>query len=366
MDQYQIINLNREADYWDDFYELPERVYCNDENYTRPNKDKNVHEVKRLISNNSLPLLIIKNDKVVARLIALESERLVQIDSEKLGMIAFFEAFNDQEAVNLLFDEAVKWFQQQSISNVIGPINGDTWHRYRFVTEFKSRPFFLSEPYNPGYYPELWENYGFSKLAGYYSKFIPDVEPVMPKMKKFYERTLRNGFSYRPINMGDFENELRIIYRISRDSFANNFLYKEIDESEFLSLYDGAKGIVKPELIWFCLDKEQEPCGFAFAIPDYGEALRQMRGKKTFWAKLKFLFHARKVDTVNLKSIGTLSQCRNNGVGPGLTYKVYEAAQQIGINKINMCLIHDDNVSGKLDGSHGEILRRYAIYSKET
>ena len=365
MSEFSIKCLHDNAECFQDFLALPERVYNNDFNYTKEDFEKTSAEISRFKKELCLPLVIFKDNSVVARLCAIiPEEPLKGFENKKVGMIGYFESFNDQQAVNLLFDKALKWFKARKIDKIIGPIDGDTWHRYRFVTDQGDKPQFLSEPYNKPYYPELWRTYGFEKLAGYFSKLVSNVDPVLPIMERFYKRAVRNGFSFRCFNADDFERELKHIYQISCDSFSNNFLYKHISEEDFIALYAKAKKIVKPELIWFCLNQDNIPCGFVFAIPDYGEMLRLLQQKSVF-AKLKawWIFHF--YDTVNIKSIGSLKCCRNKSIGPALVFKAYESIRKLKRNKANMCLIHDDNVSGKLDGGQGEIIRKYTIYTTD-
>ncbi|UDQ98807.1 hypothetical protein AAEX28_01655 [Lentisphaerota bacterium WC36G] len=365
MSDYQIYCLHENPNYYSFFSEIPKKIYENDSNYTKEDSKKVLAEINRFSDDSCLPLVAVKNGMACARLCAIIPDiPLKGYEKEKVGLIGYFEACNDSDIIKAILDEAIEWFAKKNISKVIGPMDGDTWHRYRFVSEQSDNPVFLSEPYNPDYYSELWENYGFKKLAGYYSKFIPNVEFALPIMERFYKRAVRNGFTFRTFNTDDFENELKKIYEISCDSFSDNFLYKEIDKKEFIALYDKAKKIIKPELIWFCYDKNNVPCGFAFAIPDYGEMLRNLL-QKSLIAKLKALWKFHFYDTVNLKSIGSLKRYKNKGVGPALTYKIYESTRKLKRKKVNMCLIHDNNVSGRLDGDHGEVFRRYTIYEKD-
>lgn len=361
---YTIKNSFEKAALDADFTHFIDQIYKKDPNYTVQSFSKIRAEIERLKPDSFQSFAVLKNGKLTAFCVAMIPEKLVGLESAKSGLIGYFEAKPDSEAVKILLDTTCAWLKEQGMTSVIGPMNGDTWHKYRFVTDFYDRPFFLSEPYNLPYYPQLWEKNGFKVDAGYYSKYVDDLAPILPRMRKFYDRTLRNGFTYRPFNPAKFEDEIKIIYRISCDAFAGNHLYKEISEPDFLALYQGAVAVIDPTLIWFCLDPQGQPCGFVFGIPDLGEAVRCMAGKSSLWAKLKFLWHKRQVKVFNFKTIGTLQSCRNSGVGPGLTYKLYESAQTRGYNQANLCLIHESNVSGKLDGDAGEVMRRYALFRK--
>src|SRR5687768_290557 len=70
-------------------------------------------------------------DRPMARVVARVSAQLRDSDGKPFGMLGFFEAENRQDGADALFREATAWLREQGAGRVIGPMDGDTWHRYR-------------------------------------------------------------------------------------------------------------------------------------------------------------------------------------------------------------------------------------------
>ncbi len=345
-----------------DFYRLTEKVYRNDPFYCPPFPDKVRQDVEREVFGNRQKIFMVYHgSETIGRVVARVSPTLTDDDGKPLGMLSFFEALNEPEAVRQLLGVAIDWIFARGATALIGPIDGDTWHRYRFnAGPFDARPFMM-EPYNKPYYPELWTQCGFKVLSHYYSKHVADVRDVIPGMEKFYKRSLREGFSFRQFNADDFDGELHCLYKLSREIFSRNYLYTDICEKDFKDLYAGAKNILNPDLIWFAVDKDGEPAGFTFNVPDYFEALRSMKGKKNILAKIRFLLN-KSTDTLNIKTLGTVPKYHGGGLGPALMYLAYSSGLKAGYRKANLCLIQEGNSSGRLDAGKGAVSRKYLLF----
>ena len=307
-------------------------------------------------------LVALSGDFVVARLVARVSPALRDGRGRPYGMIGFFEALAwYDEAVRDLFRAGVAWLQQAGAGAIVGPMDGDTWHRYRLnIGPFDDPPFLL-EPYNPPYYEPLWTAGGFAPLERYYSKRI-DPAAVVAHLEEKRRAALAAGYRLRPLDGRRFQEELHTIYELSRRIFTRNFLYTEIPEEEFYALYAGARGLIDPDLVGFAQSPAGEDVGFLFAYPDLSHAVAAMKGKRGPLAKLRFLRHRKEADTVDFKTLGVLPQHRRAGVAAALFHEGHRRAVEKGYLFANHCLIREGNPSGELDGGGGRVMRRYVLY----
>ena len=85
----------------------------------------------------------------VARVVARISPTLRDRD-RPVGMCGFFEALPRHDAVRALFDNAIAWLQAAGAGLILGPMDGDTWHKYRLNLGPYYVPPFLMEPF-PAY-----------------------------------------------------------------------------------------------------------------------------------------------------------------------------------------------------------------------
>jgi hypothetical protein len=255
-----------------------------------------------------------------------------------LGMIGSFEATNDPPRVTALLHEAATWLRQQGATKVIGPIDGDTWHRYRVNAGPFDTPPFLLEPTNPPYYDDLWRAAGFEILERYSSKRIDDVSALANKLAPMRERALARGYRIRTIDPAKLQEELALVWRLSLDIFRGNPFYSDIGLADFLALYTGIERILVPGLVLF-IEHGQDTAGFLFAYPDSDPR------------------------TVDYKTIGVVPGHRRGYVGWSMLQQAYTTALTLGRPMANHCLMREENASQSMDAGEGTTFRHYYLYA---
>ncbi len=281
-----------------------------------------------------------------------------------IGTIGFFEAFNDVDVCRLLLRSAEKWLHAQGVSQVLGPMNGDTWHGYRFAVEPLQQAPFLKEPWNPDYYPALWQACGYTVAERYCSTRIVDPARAAKNLAPYRRRVRKQGYTFRPIFKQNLTEELKRLHTLSLQIFAGNRHYTPIPLASFLQLYEGIEALLLPGLCQFCCDPDGTEVGFVFCYPDYAAAVRAMQGRRSLLAKAKFLYQRRRADRVCIKSLGCLPSCRGTGVGPALMGIAFEQTVDKGYREALMCLMHEGNDSRRLDGGTSVAFRQYVLFEK--
>ncbi|WP_145245996.1 hypothetical protein [Aeoliella mucimassa] len=352
-----------------DFIAVSNSVYAGDRHYTKPTRKSVERSLTRPeFAGRQRCFLAERQGKFVGRLVA----RLPAEDSQAVGessvlpaTIGDFESHNDPQAAVAMLLAAVRWLREQGATEIIGPMEGDTWHRYRLVTGPFDDPPFLMEPYNPAYYPALWQQAGFAPFETYHSKKLEDVRTALERFEPIHQRAVNRGFVLEPFRVDQFESELERLYRLSLAIFAANKLYSPISADEFFKLYESARSLLDRRLVWFACSPEGEDVGFVFAVHDYHDAAVAMRGQDGWLAKLRFVMHKRRAKAINIKSLGVVPGQRHSGLGVALVAQVYREMLGMGFQRANLCLIHDDNPSSRLDAGLGTMLRHYTLYKFE-
>lgn len=346
------------------FLDLPARVYAGDRNAPAVDRDKQARHIAQLATTGAQRLFVAERDGVtVARLLARKSPLHRHAHGSEQGLIGYFEALDDEGATRALFAAAEEFLRQQSCRSIIGPMDGDTWHRYRVnVGPFDTPPFLL-EPWNPPYYERLWRAAGFSELERYSSKRIGDIAPLLPKLKGKLDAAIAAGYRFEAMDRRAMCRELERVYALSLEIFRDNFMYSQISRDEFLAMYDGAERLLEDDSSWFCVAPDGRDAGFIFAYPDRYAAVQLAR--RGVFGKLRALLHWNNVTAVNHKTLGVLPAHRRSGTGGALLYCAYDAALQRGWRIANHCLMRDDNPSQKMDAGEGHVFRRYVLYTKE-
>lgn len=264
------------------------------------------------------------------------------------GIIGHFEAAN-AESAKLLLDEACQKLKEEGCARVIGPMDENTWHRYRFVTYSDGSAPFLLEPSNPPEYPEWFTENGFVPLAGYYSK--------RGKMTDNFDRSdalkaslTEEGFLFRPLAMEHLEEELGLLYEVAGPAFRDNLFYETISREAFVAQYLQYRSFLIPELIQLAF-YGNSPVGFMFIVPDYNETAGLAGGPLP--------------KTAIAKTIAVLQEYRNKRIGSVVLNEAYKAARDMGMTEVITALVYDENVSGKLIQDDYTCFRRYTLFKKD-
>ena len=241
-------------------------------------------------------------------------------------------SFKEPAAGTELLDEALKRLRAEGYTQVLGPMSGDTWHSYRFVSESDGSPAFLLEPDHAPHELAILKAAGFQPVAHYFSARIAltEAEHEAPPTTDAFHVTAWDGKNP--------EELFREVFALSAQAFANNAFYTPISEEDFLAMYLPLVPLMVPELIFFARCPKGSLVGYLFALPNYANGQQET--------------------SVILKTYASLVP----GAGRHLVHAFHGAAQAKGYQSAIYALIHDDNKSAersRVEG--GEVFRRYEL-----
>ncbi len=273
-----------------------------------------------------------------------------QLPGYRVGAIGHYASVDD-EAAGALLDEALARLREIGCTLAVGPMDGNTWRRYRFVTEAgpgqpQEPPFFL-EPANPPEWPQQFERVGFARLAEYYSALNGDLARLDERIEPIAARLEAAGVRIRSAVDTDLREQLRRIYQVSRVAFTRNFLYTELPEEAFVAQYAGLLSRIQPELLLLA-ERGGELAGYLFAVPDLAQAARGCA-----------------IDTFLIKTVAILPEPSLRGLGGLLVGRAQQAGHRLGFRRCIHALMHEDNVSRNISSHYARMMRRYTLYSRE-
>jgi GNAT superfamily N-acetyltransferase len=289
-------------------------------------------------------LLLAASGTLVARCSCWWSDTPV-LDGRRIGAIGHYAAA-DAEAGRALLARACRVLGDAGASIAVGPMDGNTWRRYRFVVEQGSEPPFFLEPQNPADWPLHWVANGFAPLATYTSALVGDLAVDDPRTADLDRRVAAAAVTIRPIELTRTEQELDRVFALSLEAFAGNYLYTPIARGEFLLQYRAVLPFVRQELV-FMAERGGSLVGFLFAMPDLLEAGRGVPGR-----------------TAILKTLAVSPAVRGLGLGTLLLGRAQRAARELGFTRAIHALMHDDNVSKRMSDRSARTFRRYALLGK--
>lgn len=264
---------------------------------------------------------------------------------QRLGLIGHY-ASRDRAAGIELLGHACAELAGRGCTLAVGPLDGATWRRYRFVVERGGEPPFFLEPDNPDEWPLLFTAAGFREFASYHSSLDADLSTVDPRLSGVGERMARRGVTLRELDPARFEQELDAIFELCLIGFRRNFLYTPIGREEFKGAYRKVRPFIRPELTLLA-EHEGRTVGFLFALPDM---LQAQRGNR--------------VDTVIMKSIAVLPGKSYGGLGNLLMGRTLANIRDLGYRRAIHALVYDGNSSRHMSARYARPMRRYALFSR--
>ncbi|MGE0128395.1 MAG: N-acetyltransferase family protein [Blastocatellales bacterium] len=289
--------------------------------------------------------LLTSSDREAIGHCSLWSRNVPVFPGHRLGLIGHYAA-RDGEAAQRLLSHACARLAASGCTLAVGPMDGSTWRRYRFISERGVEPSFFLEPDHPGDWLRQFHNEGFTTLAEYSSALNTDLRRQDERVARAAERLTDAGVSIRQLRPEDFEGELRRIYSVASISFARNFLYTPIVEAEFIAQHRMLQAYVRPELALIA-EREDRTVGFLFALPDWSQAQR-----------------GQAINTVIIKTVAALPGREFAGLGNVLVARCHAVAGDLGYARAIHALMSEANNSRNLSGRYAQPMRRYVLLAR--
>uniref|UniRef100_UPI00404B0950 hypothetical protein n=1 Tax=Fulvivirga sp. TaxID=1931237 RepID=UPI00404B0950 len=284
-----------------EFIKLPVRLYMNNPKWIRP-LDKDIDAVfdpkkNKTFRNGECIRWILEDDsgKVVGRVAAFINKKTVSKDNDQpTGGMGFFECINDKEAAFLLFDTCKEWLTKNEMQAMDGPINfgeRDKWWGL-LVDGFEIEPNYNCN-YNPPYYQELFEAYGFKDYFKQYTFGRKVRDPFSSKLMEKGEKILSqkdSGYSFRHLELSKLDKyteDFRIVYN---KAWARHKGVSQMSSLQAKAIMKQMKPIIDEKIVWYGYYNE-EPIAFYINLPEVNQIFKYVNGKLDIIGKLKFVYH---------------------------------------------------------------------------
>ncbi len=267
------------------FNKLPRIIYKDDPNFACP-LTKMVEETFDPGKNTffkhgkAIRWVLVEGNKPIGRIAAFVDYDKAEVFEQPTGNIGFFECINDKEAAGVLFDCAKKWLVSQGMEAMDGPANiGENYMNHGLLTMgFTKQGFGM--PYNPPYYLELFENYGFKTYYEQYSYHLDYTNPFPERFWKIAEWVAQKPqYSFEHFKWKDIDKYMSDFAKVYDGAWRKHEHYKPLDKTELKAFIKSSKLLLDPEFVWFAY-ADNEPIALFVMLPDFNEALHHLKNGK--------------------------------------------------------------------------------------
>lgn len=365
-----------------DFVEVPWRLYRGDPNWTPPLRAEYLGS--KLLGTAGLltprhpyqqhaevtHFLARSGRDLVGRVSAAINRRFNEYHGTEIGFFGFFETVNDFEVARSLLDSAREWVARRGMKVLRGPgeYSNATHERQGVLIFGFDTPPTVELTYNPPYYGELLDRYGFRKAMDYHAYVGNELRSdVATRLDRLAPRVRRRfDISTRPAEMKRLDEEVRLLAKIYNEAWADNWGFLPLTDEETQALATSLRPVVLPELVRFASVKG-EPAAVVGAIPDLYVPLRP-RWRWPLDTDLvrmaRVLIQRRRIRRLRGMFLGVRPEFRRMGVDAALFHEILAESVRLGFKwlETSMMLETNDAVLRLVEAVGMRLYKTWRIY----
>ncbi len=240
------------------------------------------------------PVAVVEGKRTLAQAMLIYSPRLPYVQ------MGFFDGLSGQDAaVELLLAAAKEMQKEVGAKGVVVGLNGHISYGVGILTE----GFAYKNSFDSIYNKEYYKGYFHAGRAQGLSTFKTELQPAVERFPKLDARNIR----IRKCDVKNFKKEMTLMGELCEKTIAKTQLYFPTDPLHFYELTAALQPFLTPEDLLFAENEKGETVGFLFSHPDFNQMLEGGREYSLLGIGYRFLFHKKKIDTVKINAIGSLS-----------------------------------------------------------
>lgn len=352
------------------FVLFPWCIYKNDSNWVPPlihdqcnffNASKNpyYHHSKVLL------LMAYQDGEPVSRLSVHENTLHVKKYHEKIGFFGFFECIHNFDVAKALFDYGKNWLAKLGYAKMRGPANFSVNGEYSLLVKGFDSPPVILMTYNPWYYAELLEQYGFKKSQEMYAYQLYAETGLPASVIQRAAAVEKNHpeFQVRKMKKANLAAEVNILNKIYNEAWDENWGAVPFTDREIMALARELKPILDEDIA-FVGEINGEPIGFSLSIPDANQILKAANGRLFPFGLLKMLWAKRKINGIRVLVMGVLKKYRHQDFDKVFYKKTYDEGRKKGYLYAEGSLINESNAPMRhvLEKLGARIYKTYRMY----
>lgn len=329
---------------------------------------------------NTLKLLVLKEQTYTALVVEQDGEYLArllftvgpskQLKLERCGYFSHFECINDRLCADMLFSEMCRMLKAQGITYVEGtyfPYDQDN-RRGILVEGFEDEPMILTS-YNPPYYKELFEGFGFKKdfdtVAYHLSYDRYDVNRVAPLVKKVLEKY---DLYVSPADFKNIDKDIDDVHAIIEEATSDIIFQEAPTREDLVRIVGNWKSFLWADFIHICRRRsDNKPVGVMMSVPNFYTVFRKMKGRMNPVSLVKALYWKNKIKSVRAILQYVIPEYQNRGVNFALYHEFYLSCKKHKIEYMEAGTILENNEISRrnVEKASGKVNKIFRIYGRQ-
>jgi GNAT superfamily N-acetyltransferase len=278
-----------------------------------------------------------------------------------------FESEHDPEIAHALFESVRVWLAARGLETMRGPASFSLNEECGLLIAGFDGPPVVMMTYNPPWYEELVESYGFSKAKDLLAYHTPNAAPSEQLIRMAEKLRKRYGVKIRTLDKKRFWDEVALVRTVYNEAWEKNWGHIPMTEAELTYMAKQLKPVVDPKLVVFA-EIDGQIAGFGLALPDMNVPLKKMNGRLLPFGWAKALWYQRKIRLARVLTLGVLEKYRRSGVAELMELELFRNGAARGIPEAEFSWILEDNhlMRTSLEKYGARAYRTYRMYDIST
>jgi hypothetical protein len=319
-----------------EFLDTARIIYRDDKNWICP-LDKIISSIfdpekNKYYNNGDAIRWVLKNEMgdLIGRVAAFYNTAKANRYQPPAGGMGFFECIQDQEAANVLFDACAEWLHSKGMGAMDGPVNfGENDNFWGLLIEGFTSPAFGMN-YNPPYYRELFNGYGFKPFFEQESKHLDLTRPFPERFWKIAKWVMgKPGYTFEHLHKKNFDKYAADLVSIYNSAWIYHEHFSPLDVAKVKKGFEEIRFFLIEDFIWFVYH-EGTPVGFLIMFADVNQIFKLFNGKLNPWNKLRFLFlkNSKIINRSRVTIMGVIPEFQGLGVESAIFWHLNESIKK--------------------------------------
>jgi hypothetical protein len=264
------------------------------------------------------------------------------------AFFGFFESVDDPAVSRLLVGAVRGWAGHQGMKRLLGPMNPSINEECGLLVEGFDTPPVLMMPYNPRYYPALYEYAGLTPCKDLFAYRIPIDHSRLTRLDRLAARAHARlpDVTVRQIDKRALSRDLMKIQDVYNAAWEDNWGNVPMTSAEVEFMATRLAPLLDEKLVLLA-ESPGESVAFIITLPDYNEALGRLRGRllsPRLLLALPYLAGIRRPRMVRVMAMGIKPAYRKRGLDAVLFARSARESLRQGFEAAELSWVLDDNV----------------------
>ncbi|MBL7473442.1 GNAT family N-acetyltransferase [Robertkochia sediminum] len=309
-----------------------------------------------------------KNNKAAGRIAVIVNwPEVKELGKPKIRW-GWFEAINDKEVAEKLFEKVYEKGRELNLEYAEGPAGFTNMDKAGMLLEGFDRPGSMSTYYNPQYYNDLVTGLGFTKEVDWKEYEIDVPKEVPPKVEKFSGLIMKK-FGFQLLTFKSNKELLPYadrIFDLMNKTYSSLQSFTPIKPYQVEHYKEKFLKFIHPDYIALIADQDGELVAFSVVVPSFTKALQKSKGRLFPFGFYHLMKAMKKNDKATLLLIGVKPEFAGKGVTAIIFKEVIDLFNRKGIKVVetNPELETNNQVQALWKDYDPRLIKKWRTYKK--